>query len=162
MSFANAVELLKDDCTGIKSDIGGLSSGSFTFSSTNNVLRELVKKSQVSVGYGVYWILGTPANAGETELLYIGKSGIVMTNGALREQGLRKRLTKKQDGTSRQVFFGRVLFGEILGRSYESLEIHWQETYRERSGIPPFLAEAQLLSAFLKERGMLPPLNKEA
>jgi hypothetical protein len=70
---------------------------------------------------------------------------------------------KKQEGMSREDLFNKILDGKD-GRAlgFNSIQIEWIETYRDRRGVPPFLAEAQLLANYLRAFGALPPLNKEA
>ena len=114
---------------------------------------EMVVREEVSEGYGVYVISGF-RNA-EREILYIGKSGTVCQDGSMKRQGIRKRLTMKQDGMRRRTFFKKV----IAEKNLNELHIEWFVTYPK---IPPFLAESELLAAYLTESGKLPVLNKAA
>jgi hypothetical protein len=100
-------------------------------------LREVIgKKANVA---GVYIVYGKNNDQTQEHLLYIGK---------------------KIKGNE---YFRMVLNGEISGvGQWDVLRIKWIETYRKPEGIPPFLAEAQLLAAYLSDTGKLPPLNQKA
>lgn len=112
--------------------------------------------------YGVYVIYGSNTN-GE-ELIYVGLSGTIQNNGSIGQQCLHKRLHMKQGKESRPKFFhelihdGRDGSGPFPGGLY----FRWFETYRNHIGTPPFLAEALLLAAYLKDCHRLPPLNRNA
>lgn len=118
-------------------------------------INEVVVHERVSKGFGIYVISGC-RNSG-SEVLYIGMAGTICQDGRTKDQGIRKRLTMKQGGIYRKDYFPRV----IDERNLDSLNIEWFETYSVGKGVPPFLAEAELLAAFLRSSGRLPALNKE-
>ncbi|MBL8450360.1 MAG: hypothetical protein JNM32_10630 [Dechloromonas sp.] len=117
---------------------------------------DLVASENVSDGSGVYVISGCRNT--ERAILYIGKAGTICQDGSIKKQGLRQRLKMKQDGTYRKVFFQKI----IAEMKLDALHIEWFVTYSPGNGVPPFLAESELLAAFLAESRQLPPLNKSA
>lgn len=136
----------------------------------------LVKKG-VPSGYGVYVVYGVKT-ASIKELLYIGKSGTMCTNGFMRKQGIAKRLTrtafaKGSHKVTRFQLFDFLVdknadspliadrYSGIHAGAYESLSIKWIETYNDNEQILPAYAEAVLISAFFAENNCLPPLNRE-
>jgi hypothetical protein len=130
-------------------------------------LREVIgKKANVA---GVYIVYGKNNDQTQEHLLYIGKSGTIAQDGSIGDQKIRKRLLNvraiRADKTKIKgnEYFRMVLNGEISGvGQWDVLRIKWIETYRKPEGIPPFLAEAQLLAAYLSDTGKLPPLNQKA
>lgn len=138
-------------------------------------------QKNVSNGAGVYVIYG---KRGITqELLYIGKSGTIRRAGKLGSQGLVTRINKKDSKTEE----GKALMRQSVFRvfvdhpaaekderenvekaypfiqnegSYDGLEFHLIETYKNKVGTPPALAEAQLLWAYLFEHEDLPKMNQ--
>lgn len=132
-----------------------LGRGEFLVSATDSV-DEVVVREHVSKGYGVYVISGC-RNA-KREILYIGKAGTVCQDGSMKKQGLRQRLTMKQDGIYRREYFRQ----KITDMKLDALHIEWFVTYSAGSGVPPFLAESALLAAFLCASGQLPSWNKSA
>lgn len=143
--------------------------------------RELVKRG-VPKGYGVYVLFGLRKNH-EDELLYIGMSGSVDANGAMKEQGLARRLVQKAFTANKRAVKRVAVFEYLVNAEmtdvnktseliaghysginqgkYEQLRIEWIETYKDGKGILPRLAEAYLLSAYVLENRDFPPLNKE-
>jgi len=137
-----------------------LSKGDFDFRDEKPLLSAVIRINNVTDGFGVYIIYGK--NNGQKCLLYIGKSGTIHNDGKLGVQGINKRLNKKQEGISRNIYFREVINGAHSGRGpFEKLQIEWFETYKEGAGTPPFLVEAQLMAQYLAENETLPPLNKE-
>jgi hypothetical protein len=126
--------------------------GEFTLSPDQSV-STAVKEHDVPNKPGAYVISSvTPSR---TEVVYIGKSGTVNKDGSWKNQGLRKRLTKKQDNESRSVFFKRYMEKHsLLGLHFE-----WFVTFGSESEVLPIFAEAQLLQAFFCEHQRLPHLN---
>lgn len=130
-------------------------------------LREVIgKKANVA---GVYIVYGKNNDQRQDDLLYIGKSGTIAQDGSIGDQKICKRLLNvraiRVDKTKIKgdEYFRMVLNGKIPGvGQWDELRIRWIETYRKLEGIPPFLAEAQLLAAYLSDTGNLPPLNKKA
>jgi hypothetical protein len=88
--------------------------------------------------------------------LYIGKAGTINTNGSWREQGLRKRLTMKQDQVYRRKFFCKLM----ADRGLAGLTFFWFVTHDQTSGVIPAFAEMALLQAHYDQFRCLPELNK--
>lgn len=123
----------------------------------NESIKIAVTQHGVSSGRGVYVI--TACRAGQGEVVYIGKAGTLRSDGTFKDQGIAKRLTMKQDAdTYREVFFRELIAKEHL----DCLHFEWFVTFAEECSVPPFLAEADLLAAFLRDTKRLPRLNKEA
>jgi hypothetical protein len=130
-------------------------------------LKEVIGKSANVAG--VYIIYAQNNGQTQDHLLYIGKSGTIAQDGSIGSQKIAKRIlnvrAKRPDKTriKGNEFFPMLLNGEIgdMGQ-WDVLRIEWIETYRKMEGMPPFLAEAKLLAAFLSDTGKLPPLNKKA
>lgn len=138
---------------------------------------ELVKQG-VPKGYGVYVLFGLRKNH-EDELLYIGMSGSLDSNGTMRKQGIANRLANKAFAAVKKVAVFEYLvnaemtdasttneliaghYSGIKQGNYEELRIDWIETYKDGKGIFPRLAEAYLLSAYVLANRKFPPLNKE-
>ncbi|MBN3761161.1 hypothetical protein [Burkholderia sp. Ac-20365] len=119
-------------------------------------INDVVRLERVSDGFGVYVIYGQCE--GEREVLYIGKAGTICQDGTVKMQGIRSRLTMKQDGVYRREYFQSV----IRDRGLDALLFEWFETYAGGKGHTPFLSEAILLDSFLQSTGSLPVLNKAA
>lgn len=128
-----------------------LNCGEFVFSSGDS-LATVIAAAGVPAAPGIYLVWSEPGS----ELLYVGKSGTVRQDGSFAAQGLRARLRKKQDGVPRQRYFDSLL----VKRELRALRIEWFEWNGDSE--PPFLSEARVLAAFLRDHGKLPPLNKEA
>lgn len=132
--------------------------------------------------YGVYCIFGMRQK--KSELIYIGMSGTVLSDGTMRKQVVGERLKKtacKKTKNKQTVY--RVsrdeLFSALVGVEkdqlanivdyyprlqefeFEELEFHWIDTYTTLNGLPPALVEAELLWCYLSEHGHLPIMNKE-
>lgn len=153
------------------SELGSLHlrAGDFTFCTdrewtTEQIQRNFneVRGSDALKCHGVYVIYGI--NSEGKKPVYIGRSGTLKNDGSISEQCLHKRLGKKQDNRPRPLVFHEWIHQatEDCGPFPYGLNFRWYETYRDRCGIPPFLAEAQLLAAYLKDFGRLPIKNKEA
>ena len=123
--------------------------GQFTLNLEESI-DEVVRREKVPKVYGVYAISAPPVCG--AEILYFGKAGTVLADGTFKAQTIPKRLTMKQDGLYRREFFQR----EMKLAELPSLHFQWFETFGGVNRTPPFLAEAQLLSAFLEEFGRLP------
>jgi hypothetical protein len=146
---------------GIHTEQGRKWKGAFHFTKADKLTAK-IKEAEVVEGYGVYAFFGCRDEGAAEELLYIGKSGTIQQDGRLCDQGLNGRIGNKQERMRREMFFGNILDGKD-GRAlgFNSIRIEWIETYRNGKGIPPFLAEAQLLANYLREFEALPPLNNE-
>ena len=69
-----------------------------------------------------------------------------------------KRLTRKQDGVQRKIFFQKV----IEEYEFEKLEFLWITTFDENYQEIPSFSEAKMLQAYFSEYKKLPLLNKQA
>ena len=150
-----------------------------------NVFTYPQKPNQVDPkGYGVYCIYGK-SKGEEDAFLYIGKSGTIKPGRKMGDQTLAKRLVtgtaikadkaKGVKALSRRDFFMALVsnadekVSELIkekhprlnGKVFDSIEIHWIETFKDFSGVPPAVAEVQLMWAYLSEFGDLPKMNKE-
>ena len=104
---------------------------------------------------GTYLIYG--CKGGRSELLYIGKSGLLRQDGTFGDQKLLKRITKgKQDGMPRRAFFPEQM--KLLG--LEALVFHWFVTFTPSVRVIPAKAEIDLLQAYSDEHEKLPLWNK--
>ncbi len=128
--------------------------GEFVLGSEESV-RTAVRENGVPVGYGVYVISAIRGTS--REVVYIGKAGTLRHDG-YGEQGLRKRLKMKQGDVPRERFFPDYIAEQKL----DGLHFEWFVTVGEATDTPPFLAEALLLAAHVREYGRLPALNLEA
>jgi hypothetical protein len=129
--------------------------GTFAFRA-GDTLTQVIAGARVPACAGVYVI--HTSDAGTGRVVYIGKSGTVHTDGSLGKQRMNVRLCKKQGGMCRQRFFAEFMKQHAIGE----LRFLWIATYCDGRGTPPFLAEAQLLAAYLSEHGQLPELNSSA
>ncbi len=154
--------------------------GSFEYpnNTEESVLESL--RNKIPKKYGVYRLYGISRHA--CELIYIGMSGTIGPAKTMSAQTLQKRLTRgveiKPKENAKRVLrkdLYPALVGEndevlkqvvaanprLEGARYESIRIDWVETFKDWTGIPPSLAETNLLWAYLVEHGDLPKMNKE-
>ncbi len=124
--------------------------GYFTLKKDDDV-RECVARHKVPNSPGVYVISGP-----DRSVLYIGKSGTVSRDGSFSKQGIQRRLSMKQDGVYRHVYFREQM--EKYGLRY--LEFRWFVTHDGKRGILPAKAEADLLQMHFDAYGCLPAWNK--
>ncbi len=119
-------------------------------------INTVVRREHVSEGYGIYVISGCRKE--KREIIYIGKAGTVCQDGSMLQQGIRKRLTMKQDSVYRNRYFPEKMheFG------FDALHFKWLVTYRDGSGTLPFFAEAELIFEYFSGSRCLPLLNKDA
>ena len=112
--------------------------GEFTLSRDQSI-STTVKEHDVPNKPGAYVISSvTPSR---TEVVYIGKSGTVITDGSWKNQGLRKRLTKKQGNESRSVFFKRYMEKHSLA----GLHFEWFVTFGSESEVLPIASTSAFL-----------------
>jgi hypothetical protein len=130
-------------------------SGSFTLKPGQSI-SSAVKEHNVPNQHGVYAISSLKGSL--SEFVYFGKAGTIAGDGHWKEQGLRRRLTKKQGKESRAVFFRRY----IEENGLDGLRFEWFVTFEAESTVLPVFAEAQLLQAFFNEHRSLPKLNASA
>lgn len=90
---------------------------------------------------------------GKIDLVYIGKSGTILSNGKFKDQ----LLNNKQDGIPRQKFFEQKLREE----GSDALDIYWHVTFDEENQDIPSYVEGLLLQHYFEIYGQLPEWNKE-
>lgn len=176
-TFAEALQILKKACpVSVKLE--------FTVTKSDDLKSVLRKQAKLNV-FGVYCIYGVTKNKDTRELIYIGMSGTILSNGEMKKQTLGERLKKtackksvnkvvqyriSRDqlfaalvGQSTQVIRDRVgeCYPTLKGIVFDELCFECIETYREKQGVPPATAEAILVCGYLAERGKLPKMNKE-
>jgi len=129
------------------------------FLAPGDSLRDVVRRAGVPREFGVYVVHAMLGR--KRELVYIGKAGTILQNGAIAAQTLPERLTNRQNGMSRARFFSERIAQEGIDR----LHFEWFVTFWRNGGpgVPPFLIEAELLAAYFKKSpGRLPRWNKSA
>ena len=104
---------------------------------------------------GIYYIYRLCR--GKIDLVYIGKSGTMLSNGKFKDQLLNKRLNNKQDGILRQKFFEQKLMEEVS----DALDIYCYVTFDEENQDIPSYVEGLLLQHYFEIYGRLPEWNKE-
>lgn len=123
------------------------------FFQKGDVLREVSKGIPNLPGvYCIYRLCG-----GKVDLVYIGKSGTMLSNGKFKDQLLNKRLNNKQDGIYRQQFFEQKL--EEDGN--DALDIYWYVTFDKDNHDIPSYVEGLLLQRYFEIHRRLPEWNKE-
>lgn len=103
---------------------------------------------------GVYYVL--KVINGNSELVYIGKSGSMLQNGNFKDQLLLKRLNNKQDGVRRQDYFEDKFMSEDI----EALNFYWYVTVDDENKDLPAYVEGLLMQKFYEVNGCLPAWNK--
>lgn len=119
-------------------------------------LRATVRSAQVPDAYGLYLV--RPESGSDGDLLYVGRSGTIRTDGTPSTQTLPRRLTNRHGGMRREAHFRLVM----RDRELQALEIEWFVTVSSERLLLPALVEARVLQAYLDRHGRLPPLNKAA
>lgn len=123
------------------------------FFQKRSVLKEISK--DVPNLPGVYYIYRL--RKGKIDLVYIGKSGTMLTSGKFKDQLLNKRLNNRQDGIPRQKFFEQKLMEE----GSDALDIYWHVTFNEESQDIPSYVEGILLQRHFEIYGRLPEWSKK-
>ena len=119
-------------------------------------ISEEAKKHDVPNGYGIYLIYEGFDCCGE--LIYIGSSGTVNSDGTMGSQGIRKRLGKKQNQTT----YRNDFFIEEMKKRQNGISIAWFVTFDEtEQKILPAFAESEVMQKFYDLKGRLPELNKK-
>lgn len=103
----------------------------------NEIINNIVRKKDVPNSYGIYIIYSSKGNF--EEIIYIGKSGTMINNGTFKKQGIRERLTKKQEGIVRKIYFQNV----ILDNELDKLKFLWITTFDNTNKELPSLSEAK-------------------
>ena len=127
--------------------------GSF-FLNKNESINKVVTKYKVPNSYGVYVIYSVLNNI--EEIIYIGKSGTMNNDGSFKKQGIKQRLTKKQDGIARREFFQNI----ILDKRFDKLKFSWITTFDKNNKVIPMYCEADLIQTYYNDFKKLPLLNK--
>lgn len=94
---------------------------------------------------------------GRIDLVYIGKSGTMLTNGKFKKQGLRSRLNNKQEGLPRQKFFEQ----KMIESGSDAFDIYWYVTFDKKNQDIPSYVEGLLLQRYFEIYGQLPEWNKD-
>ncbi len=119
-------------------------------------INNIVAQNNVPNSYGIYIIYSIKDSV--KEIIYIGKSGTMVNNGTFKQQGIRKRLGRKQNNKPRHIYFQDI----IKEYKFEKLEFLWITTFDEMHHEIPSLSEAKMLQAYFNQYKKLPLLNKEA
>jgi hypothetical protein len=122
----------------------------------NEIINTIVKEKNVPNNYGIYIIYSFKNNF--EEIIYIGKSGTMINDGSFKEQGIQKRLTKKQGNIVRKKYFQDVIYDN----KFDKLKFLWIVTFDDKNKEIPSLSEAKMLQAYFNEYHRLPLLNKVA
>lgn len=119
-------------------------------------LRSCIVENSIPNLPAAYLIYGI--KKGARELLEIGKSGTVRTDGSFKSQGLAVRLRMKQGKTWRAEYYA----AQMTQRKLDALEFEWYVTFDDSAKVLPLKAEADLLQAYFDEEGRLPLWNLAA
>jgi len=139
----------------IENYISSNQNGKFELKINENI-NKIIKEKQVPNSYGIYIIYSIKKLS--KDIIYIGKSGTMINNGTFRNQGIAERLTKKQNGVVRKIYFQNI----IKKFEFEKLEFLWIITFDEQHKEIPSLSEAKMIQAYFNQNKKLPLLNKEA
>ena len=122
----------------------------------NEIINTIVRENNVPNDYGIYIIYSLKNNL--EEIIYIGKSGTMINDGSFKKQGIKKRLTKKQENIVRKKYFQDV----IHDNKFDKLKFLWIVTFDDKNKEIPSLSEAKMIQAYFNEYRRLPLLNKVA
>jgi len=125
--------------------------GSFSLLA-DEVIDDVVRRKKVPNARGIYLYFRCDDDKNP---LYIGRAGTLNRDGTWKDQGLAERLTKKQEGVRRRIYFRRLMQEESIA----GLTFHWFVTHDTTIKIIPALAEAELLQAYVDQYGCLPMKN---
>jgi hypothetical protein len=129
----------------------------FFFSPSDNLGQVCNAPSDKSGVYVIYALKG-----GKIELIYIGRSGEVKSDGSLFIRkaglgGLRDRLVNgKQFGEPRRNSWRTQMFKENI----EALDVYWYVTHDDNFTDCPKILENKLLSGYFDVYGQLPRWNR--
>ena len=119
-------------------------------------LRACISRNEVPEMPAAYLIYGVTRT--QSDLLYIGKSGTLRTDGTFKNQGLATRLRMKQGKKWRAEFYEE----QMQDLQLSGLEFRWWGTFDHDDRVLPILAEAELFQAYFNDCGRLPAWNKAA
>ena len=140
--------------TQLRKRFAPLPSGEFYLRPATRIT-DVLKERDVPNSYGIYLIYGNLEHSGRP--IYIGKAGTVLTDGTWRKQGLRRRLSARQEKLPRNEFFARLIDDKKLS----GLSFAWFVTFKDGQGTIPSLIEAELIQKHLDRFRCLPMLNKD-
>ena len=104
---------------------------------------------------GVYYFLRI--SRGKEEIVYIGKSGTILTDGSFKKQTLNKRINNKQENIKRQQYLEQKIEVENI----DALDVHWFVTFDDDHQDLPAFVEGHLMQQYFDTFGTLPPWNKD-
>jgi hypothetical protein len=129
-------------------------SKSFTFT-VNNSLEEVCNATEI--WGGVFLVYAVEAE--EKELIMVGSTGTVQNDGTLKSKsgGLYDKIVNGHQfaKTGRKYSWPAQMKKENIS----SLEVHWYDTFNEKTRVIPTFVEGQILQNFLDETGALPRWN---
>ncbi len=118
-------------------------------------ITEAVKENKVPNEYGLYLIYEGFYCSGE--LIYIGSSGKIQSDGTMGSQGIGKRLGMKHNKTK----YRNEFFIEEMEKIQKGISVAWFITFNiEGQKTLPTFAEAEAIQVFYELEGRLPRLNK--
>lgn len=126
--------------------------GHFFFEKSQNLKQQ---SKEVPSLPGVYYFLRL--SRGKVDIVYIGKSGTILTDGTFKKQTLKERINNKQENIKRQQFLEQ----KIEEESIDALDIYWFVTFDENHKDLPAFVEGQLMQQYFDLYGTLPPWNKD-
>lgn len=95
----------------------------------------------------------------KNELIMVGSTGTIQNDGTLKSKngGLFDKIVNGHQfaKTSRKYSWSAQMKLENI----EKLEVHWYETFNEKSKVIPTFMEGQILQNFFDENGTLPRWN---
>lgn len=130
---------------------------SFEYRQGDNLLN-LITCSKVPDAPGVYIFVSKGV------VTYVGKAGTLKGDGTFKGQRLRRRISNRQNGQSREDFFKTE-----LQKGVDAIRIYWHQTCQIDSntgtirtgGDIPAKVEAELLSDYYKSHKRLPTHNQQ-
>ena len=118
-------------------------------------IEKVLIENDVPNQYGVYIIYS--AKAGQEDLIYIGKSGTMMTDGEFKSQGIKNRLKAvTTNNVSRGKYFQQVM--QEYG--FDKLKFIWIVTFDDTRKELPAYIETKLIQLYYDHHHKLPILNK--
>lgn len=118
-------------------------------------IEKALNENNVPNQYGVYVIYSV--KDGQEELIYIGKSGTMISDGTFKNQGIRNRLKAVgEKNIPRSIYFQNV----IQKYELDKLKFVWIVTFDDTNEEIPAYIEAKLLQTYYDNNKKLPILNK--
>lgn len=91
---------------------------------------------------GVYYFLRLVK--GKVEIVYIGKSGTMLSDGSFKKQTLKERINNKQENIKRQQYLEQ----KIAEENIDALDIYWFVTFDENHRDLPTFIEGLLMQQY--------------